>query len=98
MERFKGTEGEWKIESSEVVRHASTTSISPYWKQISSFVNNGTEEAKANAKLIAAAPDLLRELICLIGNIEELGTTEEDMRYLKTYLKDGKKAIEKTLK
>lgn len=59
---FKGTSGEWVIEKTEIVRHASKGSISPYWKQICSFVNNGTDECKANALLISKAPEMLEML------------------------------------
>ena len=58
---FKGTKGKWVAEKSEVVRHASSASISPYWKQICSFVPSG-QEAKANAQLISKAPEMLEML------------------------------------
>ena len=54
-------------------------------------------EMRANAKLIAAAPELLEELITLLSNIDEMGNTGEDMRELRTYLSDARKAINKAL-
>ena len=59
----KHTQGNWTVGDCEIFRPASTGSISPYWQQICSFVNTGTAECKANAKLIAASPELLNACI-----------------------------------
>ena len=55
------------------------------------------EEAIANAKLIAASPKLLLELVTLISNIDEMGDTGEDMRELRTYLSGARQAINEAL-
>jgi len=67
----KFTGGEWRIGNGEVFRPASSGSISPYYKQICSFVNTGNDESKANAALISAAPDLL-EVLTDIQTIQAL--------------------------
>lgn len=59
------TQGEWKIGKGEIFRPASSGSISPYWKQICSFVETADKECEANKKLIAAAPEMLEALISL---------------------------------
>lgn len=59
---FKHTPGPWKVGRNEVYRPASTVSISPYYKQICSYVTSGPESI-ANANLIASAQELLEALI-----------------------------------
>ena len=95
---FKGTKGEWQafkpkesngyvyVDSDETTQGGVATCYNP--------LGNAIEDAK----LISAAPELLLELVTLISNIDELGNTGEDMRELRTYLGDAKKAINKALK
>ena len=57
---FKGTQGEWYIIASEPVEIA-TDATSIGFVNIQDYQNKDLE-AQANAKLIAAAPDLLKAL------------------------------------
>lgn len=61
---MKHTEGEWFASGTEVVSMPSQVKIS---NQIS---GENYEKAKANAKLIAAAPDLLKALSDLYNSID----------------------------
>jgi hypothetical protein len=98
---FKGTKGEWIANYS----HESETYISCNGLRIaevkhykSDALNDpSTEEGRANAKIMVAAPKLLEELITLLSNIDEMGNTGEDMRELRTYLSDARKAINEAL-
>ena len=90
---FKGTKGNW-----EVVKDSDSVWIESALWSIADVNKVGTlQEYNANAKLIAAAPDLLEELITLLSNIDEMGNTGEDMRELRTYLSDARKVINKVL-
>ena len=86
MKEFKGTQGEWKIVSlhskHETIVATSTHRIAEakhYHEKISATLLEPTEEeGKANAKLIAAAPKLLKSLQdCLEGVIELNGEFQE---------------------
>ena len=106
MKEFKGTKGEWKVKDD--FREPSILNEDNC--VIFTHNNNCSDEDEdfiqyyshnkmmANAKLIAAAPELLEELITLLSNIDEMGNTGEDMRELRTYLSDARKAINKALK
>jgi hypothetical protein len=67
---FKGTKGEWKLGGTSVdgvlvsVTHPTNRDVCTVWKYDNDFLEN--QEAEANAKLIAAAPDLLEALQFLI--------------------------------
>tara|TARA_R110000851_G_scaffold17261_1_gene55037 strand:- start:81 stop:392 length:312 start_codon:yes stop_codon:yes gene_type:complete len=82
MKEFKGTQGEWKIVSlhskHETIVATSTHRIAEakhYHEKISATLLEPTEEeGKANAKLIAAAPKLLKALI----KINELAECSDD--------------------
>ena len=64
---FKGTKGEWKITGTGEQRTMiNGSSIDVWWNIGSSAVSE--DEGKANAKLIAAAPDLLEALQGLLLN------------------------------
>lgn len=63
---FKGTKGSWKLGGNTLdgilvsVRHPQNRDVCTVWKYDDSFLEN--QEALANAKLIASAPDLLEAL------------------------------------
>ena len=66
MEKFKGTQGEWKrngriifIGGSQTPSNFDQVILKAY---TSKFYERTQEEAEANAKLIAAAPELLEAL------------------------------------
>ena len=64
---FKGTKGEWKITGTGEQRTMiNGSSIDVWWNIGSPAVSE--DEGKANAKLIAAAPDLLEALQGLLLN------------------------------
>ena len=64
---FKGTKGKWSItETGEQRTMINGSSIDVWWNIGSSAVSE--DEGKANAKLIAAAPDLLEALQGLLLN------------------------------
>ena len=71
MKEFKGTKGEWKLVHERQVAFSqedfSTKDCDLYEHQYDSF-----DEMRANAKLIAAAPELLKALL----EIEKILKTE----------------------
>ena len=106
---FKGTKGEWVVK--DLVSGLETEIFCGKIRIAQSkHYNNGKEgdenyfkndplekEGLENAKLIAAAPDLLEELVTLLSNIDEMGNTGEDMMELRNYLSDARKAVNKAL-
>ena len=93
---FKGTKGEWELGGNTVdgilisARHPQNRDICTVWKYDHSFLEK--QEAQANAKLIAAAPELLEALqnILIAIDSEKVILAEE--------YEMGVKAIEKALK
>lgn len=65
---FKGTKGEWKVEGLDIIDYTPVSItcdnklIAEVYNCVDSFKPH-TEESKANAQLIASAPDLLKALI-----------------------------------
>jgi hypothetical protein len=92
---FKGTQGEWGC--SEIMNFSGTlvsyinTSVKEI-AQLRGCVSGEEEEALANAKLIAAAPDLLKALQDL------LDVDEVDVHSLFKVQQNAHKAINKALK
>ena len=60
MKKFKGTKGEWVVSDKNPMMVL--TDNGAYRSNAMQVVNSSVEELKANAKLIAAAPDLLSAL------------------------------------
>jgi hypothetical protein len=69
MTEFKGTKGKWKAERHQVVRHASSGSISPYWQQICSY-SGSYPETNYNALLISKAPEMLEMLEKMVNEFD----------------------------
>ena len=61
---FKGTKGEWDTDENLVVRNNERVNICDSWNMGGESFPN-IKEAIANAKLIAAAPDLLEALMSI---------------------------------
>ena len=56
MSAFKGTPGPWRVGRQNNIQTAHESPLN--WKGIAQYMGSG-QEAEANARLIAAAPDLL---------------------------------------
>jgi hypothetical protein len=84
---FKGTKGEWKITgTSEQRTMINGSTIDVWWNLSLSDVSE--DEGKANAKLIAAAPDLLKACIHALEMCEDRVTpTENDLTIMAGRLK-----------
>ena len=86
--KFKGTEGEWKVKGHSVYGNHFESSIACLDESLYSI---NSKELNANAKLIAAAPEMLLALKKIVA----LGNTGLSLMASKKYAKD---AIEKALK
>lgn len=97
-EEFKGTKGVWEVlfiefENYDILCVArEDTAISQQ-----TFGGKATEEIKANAQLIAAAPDLLEALLSLMDGVANLPPLVAIDGVLKTEWEQGLKAINKAL-
>jgi len=100
MEKFKGTKGEWKLSSEEdnfrwrqMLDSLNIQGINTDYHQGHIMIfGDGGKEDKADAKLIAYAPQLLEAMIEFIERVE-IG----EIKSIKTYNK-FKKLINKVLK
>ena len=98
MKEFKGTKGGWELVNETQIAFSkdefNTKDCDLYEHQYDLF-----EELQANAKLIAAAPELLKALLDLIKEVKTLelshGSDVED--YLEDELQQAKQAINKAL-
>ena len=74
MEKFKGTSGEWEISNPTFTSYTIHTKDMTICDVL--CIDISDEEALANAKLIAAAPELLQMVYDLMKCIERLTTDE----------------------
>ena len=99
----KFTKGEWKLDKQSIIKNESfgyqiRIYNENYQESILELINawgNTKEEAEANAKLIAAAPDLLNSLVEFIDisrSNEDFNTKTNRMVWA---LRNGKQAIQK---
>ena len=99
---FLGTKGEWKVINIELFDY-STCAVGNDKTSVCHLFYEGrtiTDEAKANAKLIATAPELLEALQTLVALKESKDKSGKDENYLKSQpiaWENAKKAISKAL-
>ena len=99
---FLGTKGEWKVINIELFDY-STCAVRNDKTSVCHLFYEGrtiTDEAKANAKLIATAPELLEALQTLVALKESKDKSGKDENYLKSQpiaWENAKKAISKAL-
>ena len=92
---FKVTKGKWEASSIELKDYENHIIVSGN-EIICHLYNNGNQ--KANAKLIASAPDLLEALTMLIKETEDyVNETACGNTYLDIAREKARKAIEKAL-
>lgn len=109
---FKGTKGEWRVYEyddtvvvSDIEHNGMVTEVHTPDKYCNhlAYCHDGThwgediEVAKANAQLIAAAPDLLEALLSLMDGVANLPPLVAIDGVLKTEWEQGLKAINKAL-
>ena len=99
---FEGTQGNWKVINIELFDY-STCAVGNDKTSVCHLFYEGrkiTDEAKANAKLIATAPELLEALQNLVALKESKDKSGKDEDYLKSQpiaWENAKKAISKAL-
>lgn len=98
MEEFKGTKGEWYIENKKGINEFGSfgTDISSFYQRqfITIWgVNDKDEESESNAKLISAAPELLKALQMFVDFVDK-----QKPEYESSMVKLAKQAIQKALK
>jgi len=85
---FKGTKGEWKTGLFPNLNHPHRTVLTKEGNLEICTINLDTAEVRANAKLIAAAPDLLKACIHALEMCEDRVTpTENDLTIMAGRLK-----------
>jgi hypothetical protein len=75
MKEFKGTKGDWEIEYHDVGAAIGRADLD---YQVADVYGYNDSECKANAKLIAAAPDLLEALqeMVLVFNRDDIDNAQ----------------------
>ena len=99
---FEGTKGNWKVINKELFDYSSCVVGNDKTSVCHLFYEGRTitDEAKANAKLIAAAPKLLEALQNLVELKESKDKSGKGENYLKSQpiaWENAKKAISKAL-
>lgn len=100
MKEFRGTKGEWK--KFDIVNHAqyhtyfkvsnSQTEDSRGGTSICNVTTRNEEQAEANARLIASAPELLKALQRWVKFAEQ-----QNLDYESSMVRESKAAINKAL-
>jgi hypothetical protein len=94
MKEFKGTKGEWIVAHDEFDGHSVGVKDKDFGTLfIAQGIEQGHDDGLADAKLIAAAPDLLENLLRLVEWIKEDGTQDN---YPSAFIR-AEAAIEKAL-
>ena len=89
MKETKFTKGEWKVTSEDAIKiKAEDGSNIAIITHLTNFKRRDIREAEANAKLIAAAPDLLKSLVMLCESIDScVELTPEVLQQAQTAIK-----------
>ena len=96
---FLGTKGEWKVINIELFYY-STCAVGNDKTSVCHLFYEGrtiTDEAKENAKLIAAAPNLLEVLINIVESGNSLSDDSGLSESFYQYLNQAEKVISKAL-
>ncbi len=96
--KTKHTQGEWTAEQYDIGRkQILIESEGKIISEVETELRN-IEEAEANAKLIAAAPEMLLMLNRLLSNMKILSNEKPNHKGLKHDIKDIRKTIKKATK
>ena len=96
---FEGTKGDWRVINIELFDY-STCVVGNDKTSVCHLFYEGrtiTDEAKANAKLIAAAPELLEVLINIVESGNSLSDDSGLSESFYQYLNQAEKVISKAL-
>lgn len=105
MREFKGTKGEWKAErnnafwevKTEVQQDSGRLAVNVF--HFNKYSNTDDEKAEANAKLIAAAPELLKALQELLSEdrVKTAARDSGENSTLNDKIRQAEKLINKAL-
>lgn len=102
MDNYNFTKGKWKVINKELFYYSTCVVVNDKTSVCHLFYEGRTitDEAKANAKLIATAPELLEALQNLVALKESKDKSGKDENYLKSQpiaWENAKKVISKAL-
>ena len=98
MPEFKGTPGPWVFDNYESLRQASGGSVTLRGTTtLSSGPSESLEEARANTRLCAAAPDLLHVVQALLSAIKPDETGQVCLSDLELVEDEARAALAKAL-